>query len=233
MRATVPRESTCIPYGHHESGPSDVTNDRDRDDAAKPATSGDHGRHADSGGHSMDDPAATEAEHGSRAKHHTHDWHEDHEGHDPTVFRGRFGFSLVLTLPVVFWSEHIQGLLGYRAPAFPGSDWIAPVLGTVVSSWVVQAGIIDAQALWWELATLVSIMLLGHRIEMRSISQAQAALQELAKLVPDTATRITDGGEETVGVDELRRGDVVLVRPGESVPVTGSSGRGRAPWTRA
>ena len=208
----------------------------------------------------MDDPAATEAEHGSRAKHHTnggHDDHEGHEGHDPAMFRDRFWFSLVLTLPVVFWSEHIQGLLGYRAPVFPGSDWIAPVLGTVVFlyggivflagawgelkdrlpgmmtlialaisvafvfSWVVQAGIIDAQALWWELATLVTIMLLGHWIEMRSISQAQGALQELAKLLPDTATRITDGGEETVGVDELRRGDVVLVRPGESVPVDG------------
>src|SRR5690606_30023468 len=90
-----------------------------------------------------------------------------------------------------------------------------------VFSWVVDAGLIEANALWWELATLVTIMLLGHWIEMRSISQAEGALQELARLLPDTATRITEGGEETVAVDALRRGDVVLVRPGESVPVDG------------
>jgi P-type Cu2+ transporter len=53
---------------------------------------------------------------------------------------------------------------------------------------VVDAGLIDAVALWWELATLVTIMLLGHWIEMRSIDQASGALSELAKLLPDTAT---------------------------------------------
>ena len=97
-----------------------------------------------------------------------------------------------------------------------------------VFSWVVELGWIDAGALWWELATLVTIMLLGHWIEMRSISQAQGALQELAKLLPDTATRITDGGEEEVSVDDLGEGDVVLVRPGESVPVDGVVRRGES-----
>jgi Cu2+-exporting ATPase len=180
------------------------------------------------------------------------------------MFRDRFWLSFVLTLPVVFWSAHIQELLGYRAPEFPGSDWVPPVLGTVVFlygglvflqgagrelkarlpgmmvlislaitvafvfSWVVQLGLIDAGALWWELATLVTIMLLGHWIEMRSISQAQGALQELAKLLPDTAMRVTDAGEETVPVSELRNGDVVLVRPGESVPADGVVRKGES-----
>jgi P-type Cu2+ transporter len=90
-----------------------------------------------------------------------------------------------------------------------------------IFSWVVQLGFIEADAIWWELATLVTIMLLGHWIEMRSISQAQGALQELARLLPDTATRVTDQGEETVPVSELREGDIVLVRPGESVPADG------------
>ena len=90
-----------------------------------------------------------------------------------------------------------------------------------VFSWVVQLGLIDAEALWWELSTLVTIMLLGHWIEMRSISQAQGALKELAKLLPDTATRVTDQGEETVPVSDLREGDIVLIRPGESVPADG------------
>lgn len=75
--------------------------------------------------------------------------------------------------------------------------------------------------LWEELATLVTIMLLGHWIEMKSIAQAQGALKELAKLLPDTATRITDGGTENVPVDQLREGDLVLVRPGASIPADG------------
>ena len=60
-----------------------------------------------------------------------------------------------------------------------------------VFSLVVRLGLLTADALWWELATLVTIMLLGHWIEMRSILQAQGALPELAKLLPDTATRVT------------------------------------------
>jgi Cu2+-exporting ATPase len=185
------------------------------------------------------------------------------------MFRDKFWLSLVLTLPVVFWSAHIQELLSYRAPDFPGSEWIPPVLGTVVFlygglvflkgawrelkarlpgmmtlislaitvafvfSWVVQLGLIDADALWWELATLVAIMLLGHWIEMRSISQAQGALQELAKLLPDTATRVTDAGEETVPVGELRDGDIILVRPGESVPADGVVRKGESDLNEA
>jgi Cu2+-exporting ATPase len=75
--------------------------------------------------------------------------------------------------------------------------------------------------LWWELATLVTIMVLGHWIEMRSISQAQGALQELAKLLPDTAARIVGDRTETVPVSDLHDGDLVLVRPGASVPADG------------
>jgi Cu2+-exporting ATPase len=75
--------------------------------------------------------------------------------------------------------------------------------------------------LWEELATLVTIMLLGHWIEMRSISQAQGALKELAKLLPGTAERVVGDGTEEVPLDQLRDGDVVLVRPGASVAADG------------
>jgi P-type Cu2+ transporter len=190
-------------------------------------------------------------------EHPEHD-HDAHAGHSVDMFRSKFRLSLALTVPVVIWSEHIQMLLGYTAPTFPGSRWIGPVLGSVIFfyggwvflqgawrelrirlpgmmtlislaitvaflfSWVVELGLIAAEALWWELATLVTIMLLGHWIEMRSIAQAQGALQALAKLLPDTARRIgEDGSEEEVAVTELRKGDVVLVRPGEAVPVDG------------
>jgi Cu2+-exporting ATPase len=198
-----------------------------------------------------------------------HKSHDKHEGHSPNMFRDRFWLSFVLTLPVVFWSAHIQFLLGYRAPEFSGASWIPPVLGTAVFlygglvflegawrelgarlpgmmtlislaiavaftfSWVVQLGWIEADALWWELATLVTIMLLGHWIEMRSISQAQGALQELAKLLPDTATRLTDKGEETIPVSELREGDTVLIRPGEGVPADGIVRKGESALNEA
>jgi Cu2+-exporting ATPase len=75
--------------------------------------------------------------------------------------------------------------------------------------------------LWWELSTLITIMILGHWIEMRSIAQAQGALKQLAKLVPDTAVRLVGEKPEEVPVTELREGDVILVRPGSSIPADG------------
>jgi Cu2+-exporting ATPase len=76
-------------------------------------------------------------------------------------------------------------------------------------------------ALWWELATLVTVMLLGHWIEMRSISQARGALKELAKLLPDTALRLHGEQTEEIRISELREGDLLLIRPGSSVPADG------------
>ena len=75
---------------------------------------------------------------------------------------------------------------------------------------------------FWELVTLIVIMLLGHWIEMRSVRQASGALNELAKLMPDTAERIREDGEiEEVPTTSLKNGDRVLVRPGASVPGDG------------
>jgi Cu2+-exporting ATPase len=86
--------------------------------------------------------------------------------------------------------------------------------------------------LWEELATLVTIMLLGHWIEMRSISQAQGALAELAKLLPDTAVRVVnDGGNERVEevpVSRLRENDLILIRPGARIPADGVVREGRS-----
>ncbi|SFR87327.1 Cu2+-exporting ATPase [Halomicrobium zhouii] len=77
-------------------------------------------------------------------------------------------------------------------------------------------------AFFWELVTLIDIMLLGHWIEMRSVRRASSALDELAKLLPDTAERITGSGEtEEVPVSDLSEGDLVLVRPGANVPADG------------
>jgi Cu2+-exporting ATPase len=203
---------------------------------------------------------ATHAQHGAHAATHADPMargHDTHAGHSPQMFRDRFWLSFALTIPAVLWSEHIQMLLRYRAPAVPGAAWIPAVFGTAVFvyggraflqgasrelrdrlpgmmtlislaitvafvfSWIVQVGLIRSDALWWELATLVTIMLLGHWIEMRSIQRAQGALQELAKLLPDTATRLRDAVEERIPIGELNPGDLVLIRPGESVPADG------------
>ena len=74
---------------------------------------------------------------------------------------------------------------------------------------------------WWELATLVTIMLLGHWLEMASVQNAQGALKELAKLLPDEAELMTKNGTKIVTVASLKVGDLVLVRPGSTIPTDG------------
>lgn len=78
------------------------------------------------------------------------------------------------------------------------------------------------EGFFWELVTLIDVMLLGHWLEMRSVRQASGALNELAKLMPDTAERILpDGSVEIVSTSALHIGDLVLVRPGTSIPADG------------
>ena len=82
---------------------------------------------------------------------------------------------------------------------------------------------------FWEMATLIDIMLLGHWLEMRSVRQASGALDELAKLMPDTAERVQpDGSTLQVSVDALRTDDLVLVRPGASIPADGEVAEGHS-----
>src|SRR5260370_33703603 len=81
---------------------------------------------------------------------------------------------------------------------------------------------------WWELTSLITIMLLGHWLEMRAISQARGALNALAALLPDTAERVSGADTQTVALSELRVGDIVLVRPGAGVPADGTVAEGSA-----
>jgi Cu2+-exporting ATPase len=97
-----------------------------------------------------------------------------------------------------------------------------------VASLATSLGAFDLE-FWWELAALVTIMLLGHWQEMKAIGQAQGALAALATLLPDDAERITEGGRtERVAVADLRVGDIVLVRSGARVPADGRVVEGTA-----
>jgi P-type Cu2+ transporter len=81
---------------------------------------------------------------------------------------------------------------------------------------------------WWEVASLITIMVLGHWLEMRAISQARGALNALAALLPDTAERVNGTDTQSVPLSELRVGDIVLVRPGARVPADGVVAEGSA-----
>ncbi|HLE06867.1 MAG TPA: heavy metal translocating P-type ATPase, partial [Candidatus Nanoarchaeia archaeon] len=81
--------------------------------------------------------------------------------------------------------------------------------------------ILNGETLYWELATLITIMLLGHWMEMRAVQGAQGALNELAKLLPDTAEVIRQGKTEVVPLSELKVNDLVLVKPGSKIPADG------------
>ncbi len=186
-----------------------------------------------------------------------HAGHDKHAGHTEGMFRRPFWISLLLTIPVVLYSEIVHMLVGWQMPAFPGSQWLVPVLASIIywyGGWVFLRGAFDelrsrapgmmtlvalaistayfyslaitlnlvtGMSFYWELATLVTIMLLGHWMEMRAVGSAQSALKELAKLLPDMAERVTDSGTEMVPRSALRAQDTVLIRPGGQIPADG------------
>jgi Cu2+-exporting ATPase len=157
------------------------------------------------------------------------------------------------TAPVFPGSHYIPALFGTAVFVYGGRPFLQgaarelrsrlPGMMTLIALAIGVAFLFSAAVtlgypgmpLWEELATLVAIMLLGHWIEMRSIAQAQGALRQLAKLLPNTATRVrregaADGPEELeeIPVADLREGDLVLVRPGASLPADGEVVDGRS-----
>jgi Cu2+-exporting ATPase len=116
----------------------------------------------------------------------------------------------------------IKGAIGELTDRRPGMMTLIALAITVAFAFSLAVTFgFPGMDLWWELATLVTIMVLGHWIEMRSTSQAQGALKELARLLPDTAIRIVGERSETVPISDLREGDLVLVRPGAGIPADG------------
>ena len=191
--------------------------------------------------------------------HHEHSEHQDHDkhaGHSVAMFKDKFWLSLLLTLPVLAYSEMIQHWLNFTPPAFSGSQYVPFVFSTVIfvygglvfikSAWgelkaklpgmmtlislaiitayvysVATQFFIEGDGFFWELATLVTIMLLGHWLEMASVAKAENALDAISKLLPDKADKLVNGKPKQVLVSELKVGDLVLIRPGASIPVDG------------
>ncbi|HEU4592227.1 MAG TPA: heavy metal translocating P-type ATPase, partial [Steroidobacteraceae bacterium] len=146
-------------------------------------------------------------------------------GYTPPRFPGSDLIPPVLGTVVFVYGGRpfIQGAVRELRDRLPGMMTLIALAISV--SFIFSAAVTlgyQGMPLWEELATLVTIMLLGHWIEMRSISQAQGALAELSKLLPNTALRITssNGQEqiEQVPLATLSAGDLVLIRPGASVP---------------
>jgi Cu2+-exporting ATPase len=137
-----------------------------------------------------------------------------------------FGTAVFLYGGLVF----LRGAVGELRDRLPGMmTLISLAIGVAFGYSVAVLLGWQGEPLWWELASLVTIMILGHWIEMRSIGQARGALKELAKLLPDMAVRVVDGGgTEEVPVTALADDDVVLVRPGASVPADGVVVEGRS-----
>ena len=196
--------------------------------------------------------------------HNSHHDHSEHAGHNPDMFKQKFWFSLFLTIIVLYFSQTIQELIGFKAISFTGSTVIPAVIGIIIFfyggivfiksakseiknkqpgmmtlislaisvaftySLLITLGILDGMDFWWELASLVTIMLLGHWLEMASIMNAQGALNELAKLIPDQAEVIAGSNIETVLVSELKIGQKILIRPGGQIPVDGKVIKGNS-----
>ena len=192
-----------------------------------------------------------------------------HAGHNTSSFLTKFWIVLILTFPILGYSEIFKIALGFELPRFTGVELLMLTLGSVI--FLYGGGVFIASAyrelkaklpgmmtlialaitaayafsvfqtlrgephtLFWELSTLIAIMLLGHWIEMRSVQGAQGALKELAKLLPDMAEVIRPstllGASETITIplSELVAGDIVLVRPGAKVPADGVIVEGRS-----
>lgn len=201
--------------------------------------------------------AAHSAQHAAHAGHAA-----GHMGH-AEIYRQKFWISLLLSIPVVLFSEMVQDWFNYSLPDFPGDQLVAPVFGTIIflyggmvflqgakdelesrkpgmmvliSMAIIVAYIASAATsldlfdleFWWELALLITVMLLGHWQEMRAIGQAHGALSALAALLPDEAERIEGETTRTVPLSELQPGDLVLIRPGARVPADGTIADGQA-----
>ncbi|MCB2212291.1 copper-translocating P-type ATPase [bacterium] len=145
---------------------------------------------------------------------------------DAIAFPGDSWVMFALSTALFFYGgwPFLKGMFSELGERNPG---MMTLIGFAISvafgySAAVNLGL-SGHTFFWELATLIDVMLLGHWIEMRSVMGASRALEELSKLMPSTTTRVNeDGSTEEVSIKDLNSGDIVLVKPGEKIPADGA-----------
>src|SRR3989344_7042706 len=139
------------------------------------------------------------------------------------IFPGSAFLPTLLASIIFFYGGWVFIVSAYREllAKKPGMMTLIALAISAAYLWSIYAVFYDLETLFWELATLITIMLLGHWLEMRAVSGAQGALQELSKLLPDSAEVVRGDKTETIPLSELREGDTVLVKPGTKIPADG------------
>lgn len=197
----------------------------------------------------------------SNHQHHQEN-HHDHHAHMIKDFKIRFWISLILTIPILLFSDMIQDWLSFNIQ-FEGKDYVVFGLASILffyGGWPFLKGLkeeltdknpgmmtlialaitvayvyssavvfgLEGMGFFWELATLIVIMLLGHWMEMRSIMGASKALEKLADLMPNEAHLIVDGETKDISAGELKKGDLILVKANEKIPADGTIEEGES-----
>jgi Cu2+-exporting ATPase len=152
-------------------------------------------------------------------------------GYTAPTFPGSKFIPPILGTVVFFYGGlvFIRGARGELADHKPGMMTLISlgIIAAFGTSLAATFGLFELDV-WWELTSLITVMLLGHWLEMRAVSQARGALNALAALLPDTAERVKDSHIESVPPSALGVGDIVLVRPGARVPADGTVVEGAA-----
>lgn len=139
-------------------------------------------------------------------------------------FTGSDVLLLVLSSFVYFYGGYpfLKGIYEESKRRLPGMMTLIAIAISVAYVYSVASMIFPGgHVFFWELATLIDIMLLGHWVEMRSVLGASRALEELVKIMPSEAHVVSEGQVRDVGIEELKVGDRVLIKPGEKVPIDG------------
>jgi Cu2+-exporting ATPase len=185
---------------------------------------------------------------------------DKHHGHRTEDFLQKFWLSLILTIPIILYSDVFQKFFKLKLPTPPYLDYLILIFGSIVFFYggfvfligalreiksknpgmmtLIALAITSAylysvasilfkmgHEFFWELTSLITIMLLGHYFEMKSVSSAQRALKEIEKLLPDLA-ELEDGRK--VKLEELKVGDIIVIRPGGKIPADGIVIEGRS-----
>mgnify|MGYP000890590879 CR=1 FL=1 len=142
----------------------------------------------------------------------------------PPAFPGSQYVPFVLSTVIFFYggTVFIKGAWSELKAKLPGMMTLISL--AIITAYVYSVATqcwLSGEGFFWELATLVTIMLLGHWLEMASIARAENALDAISKLLPDKAEKLINGKPKQVLVSELKVGDLVLIRPGSSIPVDG------------